>query len=164
MPTIEAHVIHASRTQRTLGVLSEDIETHAEWVVTTAFYKSVHLVEAVFRLNGRRDSIDHKGRLETLRLDPRYGNFAAEFKQLYDHSCAARYLSVPNDRQRPQRTRPRTLFTNYMPADRVRSTVLDRLLPNVEAECVLILGDKASGLLLCDGVTVYGEPAATENA
>ena len=47
MPSKEAHLTAAKRNQATIDYLLAGDE-HLPWVVTVAFYKALHLVEAVF--------------------------------------------------------------------------------------------------------------------
>ena len=90
MSRVEDHIEHASRIQVALDHLRGDPERFSEWIVTTAFYKAVHLVEAVFVQLGLECSFNHDTRLESLRKDGRFNGFSPQFKQLYECSYAAR--------------------------------------------------------------------------
>ena len=47
MPSSEAHVRAALNNQATIDYLLAGGVVHAPWVVTVAFYKALHVVEAV---------------------------------------------------------------------------------------------------------------------
>lgn len=47
MPTEAQHIASANRTQKTIEHLLADVATHSPWIATAAFYKALHIVEAV---------------------------------------------------------------------------------------------------------------------
>jgi hypothetical protein len=49
MPTLDAHAAIARRNHDVLNLLLPKCDDHPEWIVTIAFYKAVHLAEAVFK-------------------------------------------------------------------------------------------------------------------
>ena len=48
MPTTQDHIDKQTDTQTTMSYLkqSQDASQHADWVVTTAFYKALHAVDS----------------------------------------------------------------------------------------------------------------------
>lgn len=54
MPTEADHIALANKNHDVLQHLMQDPERFPEWIVTTAFYKAVQLVEAVFANHGHR--------------------------------------------------------------------------------------------------------------
>ncbi len=61
MPTKEAHVAVAKSNQRTIDYLLQT-DDHLGWVVTVAFYKALHIVEAMLHADQsapRKHTDDH---------------------------------------------------------------------------------------------------------
>jgi hypothetical protein len=50
MPSKEAHLAIAERNQQCIDYLKQDLSHYAEWVTTVAFYKALHLVDALHLL------------------------------------------------------------------------------------------------------------------
>lgn len=90
MPTVDAHAALARRNQAVLDRLLPACDQHPEWVVTVAFYKAVHIAEAVFKHEDGSDSIDHFDRNQRLRQD--HPNIWRLYSPLWMASKVARYL------------------------------------------------------------------------
>lgn len=85
MANEQAHRLKADQNRDFLRTIGDG---YADWLAVVAFYRAVHLVEAVFA----RDSIhstDHNGRNNLLKRS--YKPLWAEFKPLFDSSRLARY-------------------------------------------------------------------------
>jgi hypothetical protein len=87
------HLLVANRNQATLQALLVDLRQHAAWVATIAFYKALHIVEAVFANDPRVGHCsDHGIRLHTLKHERKYEHLYRHFSPLYRLSLVARYL------------------------------------------------------------------------
>lgn len=111
MPNLQAHLTMAERNQACLDLLLRQLADHPEWVTTVAFYKAVHLVEAMFaNEQPPGHSVDHVDRLTVLRSERRFTNIYRFFKKLYEASLVARYLETNAQEYQS--------FTDYLtPAD-----------------------------------------------
>lgn len=99
MPSKEAHVAVAKRNQATLDFLLGG-DDHLPWVVTVAFYKALHIVEAVFaadRHSPMPHTDDHKVRNRLLKTTNRYAQLWRMYRPLWDASLVARYLRVDDN-------------------------------------------------------------------
>ena len=78
MPSDLTHIALANRNQKTLDHLKDDVKKNAEWIVTVAFYKALHIVEAIFFHSeavpgtGRRHVQDHGERDFLLKSGVRF--------------------------------------------------------------------------------------------
>jgi hypothetical protein len=88
------HIECANRTQKTIAHLLSDRATHSPWIATLAFYKAVHIVEAVFS-NDRSivHTSSHSDRENALKRTRKYENIYRNYAPLYRASQNARYLS-----------------------------------------------------------------------
>jgi hypothetical protein len=59
MPTMAEHIELANRNQAVLDYLLKDIALCAETIAVTAFYKSLHVMEAVFHHQEKRHFHGH---------------------------------------------------------------------------------------------------------
>lgn len=113
----------ANRDQAALDRLV-DSEGHAEWIATIAFYKALHIVDAIFEHNdiGRPDG--HNYRLTELKRGRRFLPIYQHYRPLWNASSIARYLY---DRE----TRAQyASFAQFMPADKVAERLIrGRLFP-----------------------------------
>lgn len=88
----------------------QQFPNYKEWIATVAFYKSVHVVEAVLA-NKNEHSNSHADRTEKIKHDHTLQVCFGEFKKLQTASCVARYLT---DSAGSFQT-----FSDYMPQDDV---------------------------------------------
>ena len=91
MATEQAHLAAANRNQETINFLCGDLAKHAPWVATVAFYKALHIVEAVFATEGRTTT-DHRTRSQILKTTRKYEALYRHFSPLRRVSEIARYL------------------------------------------------------------------------
>ncbi len=85
MATEQAYLDKAKSNQRFLDTISDEFP---DWLATVAFYKAVHLVEAVFA-RAERPSKNHSDR--NYRLKRKYKSIWMAFHPLYNSSKVARY-------------------------------------------------------------------------
>jgi hypothetical protein len=115
------HIAVANRTQKTIVHLLQDSETHSPWVAITAFYKALHVVEAVFA-NDRKigHTSDHTQREARLKSIRKYSNIVQHYLPLNRASLNARYLSGGQ------------AFDDYMDSETVINRLLKHHLAQVE--------------------------------
>jgi hypothetical protein len=137
MPSKEAHVVAAIENQRVIDYLCERIDDHPGWVVTVAFYKALHLVEAAFagESAGSAHTDDHKTRNATLKKTKRYSHIWKYYQPLWVASLIARYLR--ENEQAPTYD----VFSGYMPSSVVRDKALGHYLRQIEKSVGDLLGD-----------------------
>ncbi len=105
--------------------------------MTVAFYKAVHIVEAVFQKEGLNASTGHSERLRTLKRDRRFTKMHEHFRPLWQASTIARYLSneTGNDYRR---------FTDYMSAQDAENKMVRHRLHQLEESALGFLGPVGS--------------------
>lgn len=88
------HIACADRTQLTIGHLLQNKAVHSPWIATAAFYKAVHIVEAVFYNDSAvRHTSDHDRREQALKNARKYAHIYTNYSILKRASTNARYLS-----------------------------------------------------------------------
>jgi len=134
------HIRLANRNHETLIHLLSDGDAHLEWVVTIAFYKALHVVEAVFDAEMQKHSMSHNDRNQTLRVN-RFKAVHKPYSKLYRASRIARYLEDDSGGRFAS-------FADYMDAETVRDKVIMKELRSVEQNCLQFLGDEAKRELI----------------
>jgi hypothetical protein len=89
MPSKEAHLAAARENQRAIDYLCLKIEDFPGWVTTVAFYKALHVIEALFAVDGagRGGHTDrHEERNSRLRETRRYQQLWKFYRPLYQAS------------------------------------------------------------------------------
>ena len=79
------HLEKARKNEAFLSSLNDD---HPEWLVVVAFYKAVHLVEALFAVEAFHSRRHH---MRNERLKRKHGLIWTQFKPLFDLSRQVRY-------------------------------------------------------------------------
>jgi hypothetical protein len=127
MATEAAHIAVANANQRTLDHLRSDIGTHGPWVAVVAFYKALHIVEAVFANDKDiRHTCDHGQRERTLKTTNRYSQINKHYAPLARAATIARYLH--------DGSKEYSSFFDYMRGDQIEPELLNHRLHQVE-EC-----------------------------
>ncbi len=132
MPGVTEHRQLADHNQALIDLLSPRRDEFADWVATVAFYKAVHLVEAVFFHNSGEHSYSHDDRRRRLRENNRYLQLHRHYFILYEASVVARYLASSN--LRGYRT-----FTDYMTWEDVQAQLLNHSLRQIEQSAERLL-------------------------
>ena len=138
MPSKQAHVAAAKRNQATIDYLLASSDEHLPWVVTVAFYKALHIVEAVFAADKRSPvphTDDHKIRNRVLKTTNRYQQLWRMYRPLWEASLVARYLRI--DDNAPAYTD----FSQYMSRIDVEKRILGHYLVQLEASAARLLGE-----------------------
>ncbi len=126
MPSESDHLALAVHNQETVDFLLTGGDRFPDWVVTVAFYKALHLVDAMLdRLEGRH-GVDHRTRSAILRGNHRYLNVLKHYNALKEASVVARYLS---DQRGPQSYKT---FADYCPPHKVKSEYVDGRLKELQ--------------------------------
>lgn len=142
------HIALANRNHDTLLFLLSKVEQYSEWVAIVAFYKAVHVVEAVFAHDLQKHSSSHAIR-EGWLLQSKYKSIWKSYYHLSNASRIARYLEVsPVDGSGsvgPSTTYSQ--FSDYMDAETVRSSLVYKRLRLVEDESQKFLSPAAHAKL-----------------
>lgn len=126
------HIELANRNQDFLDELMAAPSPFSDWIATAAFYKCVHVTEAVFANNepaATKHSIDHQKRNHLLRTS--YPKIWTYYSLLYRASRIARYLEFHGASH--------ATFSGYMNHGRVLTVLLDTHLVGVENESLALL-------------------------
>ena len=116
----------AAHNQETVDFLLTGEGRFTDWVVTVAFYKALHLVDAMLdRLEGKH-GVDHSYRSAILRGNRRYLNVLKHYNALKEASVVARYLSDQRG------TQSYKSFADYCPPERVKSEYVDGRLKELQ--------------------------------
>jgi len=123
MPSESDHIALANNNHRAMMCLHDAEDDHSEWVATVAFYKAVHLVQAMLSKAGR-SCHDHKTRHDILKS--RYPEIWKHYRPLWSASTIARYLH-DNDSRTPYKQ-----FSDHCPSDQVYERYIQKRLRAVE--------------------------------
>ena len=127
MPDKTAHIALAKHNQDTIDYLLPEIERFSDWITTVAFYKALHLVEAVFAENPKiRHGRNHEARDNFLKHTKKYSNIWKHYRPLWAASMVARYLE---DRDTGKDCGS---FRDFLSPERVRAEMLNHRLRQVE--------------------------------
>lgn len=133
VPDSNAHLTVARRNQLLIDRLLADLGAHPEWLAVVAFYKALHLIEAVlFRTHPVKHGRDHPHRNQLLK-DRRYQHLYKHYRPLFAASLVARYLES-------EEAGEVGAFAEYMPAERVRDYLVNHCLRQVERSAEAFLG------------------------
>jgi hypothetical protein len=133
VPDSTAHLAVARRNQLLIDRLLTDPAAHPEWLAVVAFYKALHVVEAVlFRTHPARHGLDHPTRNQLLKAR-RYQHLYKNYRPLYTASLVARYLESSESGEVGA-------FAEYMSAERVRDYLVNHCLRQVERSAENLIG------------------------
>ena len=93
MPSEDSHIHVANSNQATLRLLLSDFDAHLPWIGTVAFYKALHIVEAVLATKFQRHETTHHSRNRFIAGENSLTKICKHFYPLYTMSQKARYLS-----------------------------------------------------------------------
>ncbi len=94
MPSSAAHIKAAEGNQQAIDYLILGGDAYTPWIVTIAFYKALHMIEAVLAEgNPPCHSVDHSTRNDLLKKTSKYQQLWKNYSPLYQASLVARYLS-----------------------------------------------------------------------
>lgn len=122
MPNEKSHLSQANHNQNLLDQLVPKVEEFPDWVATVAFYKALHVVEAVLACESPiRHGRDHESRARILGSEKRHEQMYRNYRPLYAASMVARYMRDDG-----------ADFTSYLSPARVISELLRHRLHQVE--------------------------------
>ncbi|MDD4892077.1 MAG: hypothetical protein PHU85_19315 [Phycisphaerae bacterium] len=121
MGTEAEHLKRAQKNGRAIEYLLLKLGDHPEWVATIAFYKALHLVDALLYHEFQAHGGNHDNRDRQIKTNHRYSHIAKFYGQLLRASLLARYLDDP-----------RVAFEDVFPPEKVKSEILDHMLSQLE--------------------------------
>lgn len=125
MPSEDAHLEVALRNQEAIDYLSAEIGHFSAWVTTVAFYKALHIVEAVFANDPRiGHGQSHEARERHLKTNRRDGHIYKHYRPLWAASMVARYLESGGKHYGS--------FSDYCDPEQVKSEFLSHRLRQIE--------------------------------
>jgi hypothetical protein len=140
MSSAAEHIALANRHQAVLAYLLKDLATCSEWAAVVAFYKSLHVVEAIFARNpGVGHVHTHHARLERIKREKQYQPFYPSFRALWSASIVARYLESPRPAPGAGTGKQFARFEDYLPVADLRPKLLDLYLVAFESMAVQML-------------------------
>lgn len=138
MPNKTAHLRAARKNADTIEYLKERFDDFPEWVVTVAFYRALHIVEAVFH-DDEKSPVDHTDqhsqRNHCLKTTKRYQKLWRHYRPLYNDSMVARYLQQHGSGE------PVEVFSSYLSTEKIEGIHLKHNLHQVERTAMTLLGD-----------------------
>lgn len=139
MPSDFNHIRIANKFQTTINFLLTQKEQHAEWITTIAFYKALHIIEAVFyNQKSIRHGHNHEDREQYLKRDNKFKNIFKHYRPLWAASTVARYLEDQS------RKKDYGTFHDYLPIENIEPEILNHRLRQIEKTAKKFLSKKAS--------------------
>ena len=138
MPSKASHLCVVRENTATIEWIRKAPSPMPQWVVTVAFYKALHIVEAVFAADKNspiRHADDHAQRNDVLRRENRYRHLWKHYRPLWNDSLIARYLQGNSD------TDTYCGFADYMTLADVEKTHLNDHLVQIVRTARTLLGD-----------------------
>lgn len=125
MPSENTHITIAKHNQATIEYLLPKINEHSDWITTIAFYRALHIVEAIFFRNSKiLHGHNHETRDHHLKSNRRYSHIYKHYRPLWAASTIARYLEKDGDVY--------TSFSEYLPSEMVKTEILGHRLHQIE--------------------------------
>ena len=133
MPNKECHLAIAKRNQELIDDLIARGNTHPEWVAEIAFYKALHIVDAVLFMNhSDKHGGSHDSRGRILKTTHRYQNIYNHYRPLFAASLVGRYLEHSSNGCK--------CFADYMSAQEVVEKLLNHHLKQLEKSAERFIG------------------------
>lgn len=132
MPSERAHLALADRNQTVIDHLLQRPDECMEWIVTVAFYKALHLVEALFAHDGLGHGQSHENRDYLLKTNRRYAHIYRHYRPLWAASMVARYLYDPAGGTY-------STFADYLPPGEAKRQMVDHRLHQIEMSVAKLL-------------------------
>ena len=132
MSSMAEHIDLCNRNQAIIDYTLCDASVCAEAIAVMAFYKALHIMEAMFDRNNGRHHTSHTDRDKYIRGNRQYSGFWNYYRTLQAASLVARYLSNVNGVGYAN-------FTDYLPPTDIKPNLLDRYLAPLEKMAVQLL-------------------------
>jgi len=150
------HIRQAFHNQEALDHLLLSDKDLSDWVVVAAFYKAVHIVEAIFsnRSKGMHHSCSHTEREAKLKRDKDLAEIWRHYRPILNASLVARYLQGKD-------TAPDLYakFSDYMTPDQVNSEILCNRLKRINELACRFLSDEGQSIMLGTSKSEPSKPA-----
>lgn len=146
MSTEAEHIALANRNQAAIEHLLLDAGKCWGWVAVVAFYKSLHVVDAVFARESTPCHLhNHHARLDRLKATRAYSLLFQHYRAMWSAALVARNLA--HEAEPPGKgEKTYACFDDYLPVAEIRSKPLDRYLFGFEHIAVQLLGPSSSAL------------------
>ena len=118
------------------------IDDFPQWVITVAFYKALHIVEAMFAADSKskkKDTDNHETRNRLLKTERRYQQIWSHYRVLWNDSLVARYLK---ENETFDSKNPPFRFLNYLPAEMIVNQHLNHHLHQILESARTLLKDR----------------------
>jgi len=135
VPSERDHLAVAEGNQKAIEWLLSSETDFPAWVTTVAFYKALHLVDALLDRRFKAHGYSHRARQQVLKTTNSFRSIYRHYRFLRGASEIARYL-CDNQGGKEYRT-----FSDYMPMSQVRSEILGHRLRQLERSVRKMLGD-----------------------
>ena len=144
MPSEAAHIDHAIHNQAVIDLLVPQLQEFPDWVATVAFYKALHIVEAVFSNDkGIGHEHSHEDRENRLKRNKSYEHIWRNYRPLWAASMVARYLERRGGQQYSS-------FSQYMLPTKVEHKLLRHHLRQVQQSAIQFLSAEGTRSLAQD--------------
>jgi hypothetical protein len=133
MPSEADHIVLANENQSAMEDLLGEGARFNGWIATIAFYKALHVVEAVFAnqpLDRERHSANHATR--EAKIKRQFPGMWKPYFRLLSASKVARYMEGNH-----------VSFERYMTRSHLLTSHLAGSLADLESRCAILLGDAA---------------------
>jgi len=118
MPSKDAHLKAVFHNTSVIQYLLASPEPTPQWLTTLAFYKALHIVEAVFTSDTKAPiphADSHEQRNKVLKNTPRYIPLWKHYRELWNDSLVARYLTSCGEKE------AYADFADYLTVDEFKS-------------------------------------------
>jgi hypothetical protein len=133
MPDKDCHLAVARRNQELIDRLLAAGNTHPEWIAVIAFYKALHIVDAVLFVNHPdKHGGSHENRNRISKTTIRYQNIYRHYRPIFSASLIGRYLE--------DNYQSHHCFAEYMSSEDVVNTILNHHLKQLEKSAEKIIG------------------------
>lgn len=132
MASASDHVTLANRNQEALTHLLATHRQFPEWITVIAFYKALHVIDAMLEEDEAPTPNDHKRRAEILRSNTRYDAVWDHYRPLCSAASVARYMGEEKGKEF-------TRFADYLSADDVVAKIVRHRLHQVEAAALRLM-------------------------
>lgn len=136
MPAESVHLDQAGHNGDVLAFLATRPELNSDWMTTVAFYKALHLVEAVLASRFGVHSPSHDSRRQLLKSERSLVHIYHHYRVLDRASQIARYLTDPATGMDVPR------FADFLPPAKVVGDVVGHWLREVEKSVGKLLPGK----------------------